>query len=79
MPRGRKSYTSEERLKSLTKEIEETKELLSQLKEKKKILEEQIRQENLTQLYEWIMASGKSLEEIKELLLPNTPSAQDAS
>lgn len=71
MPRGRKSYTPEERLAYLTKEIENTKTLLTDLKEKKKELEEQIKQESLSQLYDLIVRSGKSLEEIKAFLLPN--------
>ena len=69
MARGRKpALTLDERLDKITEEIENMENSLKELKKKKKVLEEQIRMNRLAELDEIITASGKSIDEIIELL-----------
>lgn len=68
MPRGRKSYTLEEQLEITTREIAETEASLKNLKKKKKELDLQIRQKNISELYDIIQESGKTVEEVKTML-----------
>lgn len=68
MPRTKKNLTQEEQLTNVTNKISETKALLSRLREEKRLLEEQIRQENLNQLYDLIQESGRTLEDVRLLL-----------
>lgn len=69
MARGRKpALTLDEQLEKITSEIENMESSLKELKSAKKDLEEQIRMNRLAELDELITASGKSIDEIKELL-----------
>ena len=60
--------TPEEELEKLTADIESAKENLKELEKQKKELEVQIKMDRLSELDELITASGKSLEEVKDLL-----------
>ena len=60
--------TPEEQLEKLTADIEAAKSNLKELEAQKKELEVQIKMSRLAQLDELISASGKSLDEVKELL-----------
>ena len=69
MARGRKpTLTLDEQLEKITAEIENMESSLKELKGAKKDLEEQIRMNRLAELDELITASGKSIDDIKELL-----------
>ncbi len=69
MARGRKVALSlDEQLAKITTEIENMENSLKELKATKKNLEEQIKMARLSELDELISASGKSFEEIKEML-----------
>lgn len=69
MARGRKpALTLDEQLEKITAEIENMESSLKELKGAKKDLEEQIRMNRLAELDELITASGKSIDDIKELL-----------
>ena len=69
MARGRKpALTLDERLDKITEEIENMENSLKELKGTKKVFEEQIRMNRLAELDEIITASGKSIDEIIELL-----------
>lgn len=69
MARGRKSaLTLDEQLEKITTDIENMEASLKELKNEKKDLEEQIRMNKLAELDELITASGKSLDDIIELL-----------
>ena len=69
MARGRKVALSlDEQLAKITTEIENMENALKELKATKKNLEEQIKMARLSELDELISASGKSFEEIKEML-----------
>ena len=60
--------TPEEELEKLAADIEAAKENLKELEKKKKELEVQIKMNRLAAIDDLISASGKSLEEVKELL-----------
>lgn len=68
MARGRKNLTLEEQLEKITTEIENMETSIEEMKQAKKELEEQIKINRLSELDEIITASGKTLEEVKELL-----------
>lgn len=68
MARGRKSLSLDEQLTKITTEIENMENSLKEMKKAKKDLEDQIKQARLAELDELIVASGKSFDEIKELL-----------
>ena len=69
MARGRKAaLTLDEQLAKITTEIENMETSLKELKTTKKDLEEQIKMARLSELDELISASGKSFDEIKEIL-----------
>lgn len=68
MPRGRKSYTLEEQLEITINSIEEMEASLKELKQKKKDLEAQVKQQKIADLYDAIEKSGKSIDEIKSML-----------
>lgn len=71
MPRGRKHYTPEEKLDRLSNEIENAEQKLSELKKEKRALEKQMKQEQLNQLYELILESGKTVGDVKDILFTN--------
>ena len=66
MARGKKNLTLEEQLEQITSESMETS--IKELKGRKKELEEQVKMNRLSELDELITTSGKSFEEVKELL-----------
>ncbi len=69
MARGRKpALTLDEQLDKITEEIENMETSLKELKNTKKDLEEQIRMNRLAELDDLITASGKSIDEVIELL-----------
>ena len=69
MPRPKKVIlTPEEQLEKLTADIEAAKANLKNMEAQKKELEKEVKMSRLTQLDELIAASGKSLDEVKELL-----------
>ena len=60
--------TPEEQLEKLISDIEAAKSNLKEMEAQRKELEIQVKMNRLTELDELISASGKSLEEVKELL-----------
>lgn len=68
MARGRKSYTLEEKLEKINSQIDEYTEQIISLKEQKKEIEKEIKNKKLLELYDAVQASGKSIEEVKEIL-----------
>ncbi len=68
MARGKKNLTLEEQLEQITSEIESMETSIKELKGRKKELEEQVKMNRLSELDELITTSGKSFEEVKELL-----------
>lgn len=60
--------TPEEQLNQLVSDIEQAKETLKSLEKSKKVLEEKIKMDRLAALDEIIQQSGKSYDEVKELL-----------
>lgn len=70
MARGRKATLSlDEQLAKMNTEIENMENSLKEMKKARKELEEQIKQARLVELDELISASGKSFEEVKEMLV----------
>lgn len=67
MARTRK-LTTEERLEKVNEDIDRLTEELKSLKEEKLVLEEQLKMDKLEQLYETIKDSGKSFDEVLELI-----------
>lgn len=68
MARGRKSLTPEENLERIIGLIKENEEAIKKLKSEKIQVEEEIKQKRLSELDALISESGRSLEEVKELL-----------
>ena len=68
MARGKTTLTLEEQLEQITSEIESMETSIKELKGRKKELEEQVKMNRLSELDELITTSGKSFEEVKELL-----------
>ncbi len=62
------NLTREEQLEILDKEIEECKENLKRLKEKRKEIVSQIEEEKKDKLYQAVAESGRSIEEVLEAL-----------
>lgn len=69
MARTKKNLTLEEQLENITLEIEKLEESLKEHKKTKKELEEQIKMNRLLELDEIISVSGKTFDEIKEMLM----------
>ena len=65
---GRKKLSTAEQLEKINETIVVKEEELKSLKAQRKELEVQKKQEDLSELYEIISASGKSMEEIKTML-----------
>lgn len=65
---GRRKLTTAEQLKKLNETISAKEDELKELKAQRKELEAQKKQEDLSELYNIITASGKSMEEIKTML-----------
>lgn len=68
MARGKKKLTLEEQLEKITTEIENMKNSLKELEQTKKDLEEQIKMNRLLELDELIIKSGRTVEDIIEML-----------
>lgn len=68
MPRTKKPTSLEEQLIKVDSDIEATKKTLSRLKRTKKELEDKINLNRLTELNQLIIAKGKSIEDVKEIL-----------
>lgn len=68
MARGRKSLTPEENLERIIGLIKENEDAIKKLKAEKIQVEEEIHQKRLAELDTLISKSGKSFEEVKELL-----------
>lgn len=68
MARGKRGLSTAEQIEKLESAIAEKEAELKSLKSQKKALSEQKRQEDLSELYKIITASGKSMEEIKTML-----------
>lgn len=60
--------TPEEQLEKLATDIEAAKSSIKEMEKQKKELEAQIKMDRLSEIDELITASGKSIEEIKEIL-----------
>lgn len=69
MPRGKKNLTLEEQLDKISSEIDELEETLKERKKDKKDLENQIKQNRLAEIEEIITSSGKTLDEVKNILI----------
>jgi hypothetical protein len=68
MARGRKKYTLEEQYDLTVKQISETESVLKEFKAKKKELEAQLKEKQLSELSSLIESTGLSIEEIKGLI-----------
>ena len=68
MARGKKNLTLDEQLEKITADIDNMEASLKELKKTKKELEDQIKMNRLAELDELVTASGKSIDEIRELL-----------
>lgn len=67
--RGRKSYTLEEKLEKVIKDIEETEIHLDELKQQKIDLESQVRVKRLEEIDKLISESGKTFEDVMAFLV----------
>ena len=68
MARGKKSYTLEEKLEIVNKDIETTKQCLQKLEEEKKELESQIRQQKLDEIDKLMTQNGKTFDDVMAFL-----------
>lgn len=68
MARGRKSYTLEEKLETVNKDIENTKMCLQKLEEEKQELESQIRQQRLEEIDKLMTQNGKTFDDVMAFL-----------
>ena len=72
MARGKKKLTLDEQLAKTIADIENMEKSLKEMKQAKKDLEEQIKQARLAELEAIIAESGKTFDEVKELLSNST-------
>ena len=71
MPRGRKKQENillEEKLADVTEQIERVETTLKELRRQKKEIEQQIEERKKEQLYKAVIETGKTIEEILEVL-----------
>ena len=68
MSRPRKNFTPEEQLEKLNSDIEITENALKEMKQLRKELEIQVKTHQLEELYNIILSSGKTLDEIKNMI-----------
>lgn len=71
MSRGRKKQENvllEEKLADVTEQIEKVETTLKELRRQKKEIEQQIEERKKEQLYKAVIESGKTIEEILEVL-----------
>ena len=69
MARGRKSYTLEEKLEIVNKDIENTKMCLQKLETDKKELEQQIKQQRLEEIDKLMTQNGKTFDDVMAFLV----------
>ena len=69
MARGKKTYTLEEKLEIVNKDIENMKQCLQKLEEEKKELESQIRQQRLEEIDKLMTQNGKTFDDIMAFLV----------
>ena len=67
MARGKK-LSLEEQIQKIDSEIEMTEIKLSKLKNEKKDLQDKLKEEQLNELYSIIQTSGKTMDEVRNLL-----------
>lgn len=71
MPRGRKKQENvslEERLADVIAQIEKAEETIKDLRRQRKEIEKQIEEQKKEQLYKAVVDSGKTIEEVLEVL-----------
>lgn len=68
MARVKKNLTLDEQLENIVLELDKAEEHVKKLKEQKKELESKIKQNRLAELEALIAQSGKTFDEVKELL-----------
>ena len=68
MARGRKKLSLDEQLEQIIIEIQNTENALNEMKQKKKELEEKIKQQQLNELNDLIAAKGLTFDEVKRML-----------
>ena len=68
MARGRKKLSLDEQLEQIIIEIQNTENFLNEMKQKKKELEEKIKQQQLNELNDLIAAKGLTFDEVKRML-----------
>lgn len=68
MARGKRSITLDEQLEKMNDEIQKLEDKLKELRLKKKALESSIENQKLSDLYDIIIQSGKTIDEAKEII-----------
>ena len=68
MARGRKKLSLDKQLEQIIIEIQNTENSLNEMKQKKKELEEKIKQQQLNELNDLIAAKGLTFDEVKRML-----------
>ena len=68
MARGRKKLSLDEQLEQIIIEIQNTENSLHEMKQKKKELEEKIKQQQLNELNDLIVEKGLTFDEVKRML-----------
>lgn len=68
MARRKTHYTLDEEYKMLVERIDSTEQSLSEMKTKKKELEEKIKQQKLEEIYTMIQEKEMDLDQVKELI-----------
>lgn len=68
MARGRKNYTLDEQIENISKRIIELRTELDRLESEKDVLIEEKNQRDMKELYEIIKQSGRTVDDVKELL-----------
>lgn len=69
MARTKKPETLEEQLDKVNADIETTKEKLNKLKKKKRDLEGKIKMNRLTELDKLLSSKGKTVDDVKDMLM----------
>ena len=68
MPRRKSNLSIEERISQIDSDISVKEEEIKELKAQKKMLVEKKKQADLEEIYKMISESGKSLDEVKNML-----------
>ena len=69
MARGKKTYTLEEKLEMVNKDIENTKQCLQKLETEKQELESQIKQNRLEEIDKLMTQNGKTFDDVMAFLV----------